>query len=239
MANTYFQFKAFRIEQDRCAMKVCTDACIQGALAARAIQQLQPQTVLDIGTGTGLLSLMLAQNGSFLRQDAIEINPEAAQQAEENCRRADFPQSIRVIQADVRTYVFSCLYDFIICNPPFYENDWKSPSAARNQAMHAADLQYGPLLDVIDRQLAAQGLCCLMVPHDRLPKMLRMAADHRLYPRHIWQLRQSEKHAPFRAVLLFGRQPLALRESTLVIRQADGNYTTACTDLMHPYYLYL
>src|SRR5882724_8546870 len=123
MANTYFQFKQFTIHQDRCAMKVTTDACLFGAWATVGIRKLAPEakTILDIGSGTGLLSLMIAQQCDVLI-DAVEIDKAAAAQAKENSTASPWKEKIMVIEGDIRYMARYPInrYDIVICNPPFY-----------------------------------------------------------------------------------------------------------------------
>ncbi|MDP4263910.1 MAG: methyltransferase, partial [Bacteroidota bacterium] len=137
MANNYFQFKQFIIHQDRCAMKVTTDACLFGAWAAKRIRNSGDRTLnmLDIGTGTGLLSLMIAQQCDALI-DAIEIDKVAAGQAEENVTSSPWKEKIRITQGDIKYFAksSSSRYDIVICNPPFYENELVSPSHEKNIA---------------------------------------------------------------------------------------------------------
>eukprot|EP01136_Pigoraptor_vietnamica_P012822 Opistho-1_new@53158 len=117
MSNHYFQFKQFTIHQDKCAMKVSTDACIQGAWTPIANDVVH---VLDIGTGTGLLSLMLAQRNSNIHIDAIELDADAARQAQENISASPWADRVDVMQGDVTAYQFAKQYDMVICNPPFF-----------------------------------------------------------------------------------------------------------------------
>src|SRR5882724_12429409 len=122
MSNHFFQFKQFTIHQDHCAMKVTTDASLFGAWAEESVRSREPgvRNILDIGTGTGLLSLMLAQriNADI---DAIEIDEAAAEQAIENTEASAWKERITVINADAKNYSFPKKYDCIISNPPFYE----------------------------------------------------------------------------------------------------------------------
>ena len=123
MANPYFSFKQFTVRHDRCAMKVTTDSCLFGAWMARELQQLSGiQDIWDIGTGSGLLSLMVAQKNNVVI-DAIEIDPAAAAQASENSSASPWSENIRIIHEDVRTADPGKKYDVIISNPPFYERE--------------------------------------------------------------------------------------------------------------------
>src|SRR6516164_6086064 len=130
MPNPYFQFRQFIIRQDRCTMKVATDSCILGAWIADRIGN--SKNVLDIGTGTGLQMLMLAQKNK-IKIDGIELDPEAWQQAKENLEGSSWKDQFEIYCGDARAYSFTKKYDFIICNPPFYDGDLVSASEKENQ----------------------------------------------------------------------------------------------------------
>jgi tRNA1Val (adenine37-N6)-methyltransferase len=121
VANNYFQFKQFTIHQDRCAMKVTTDGCLFGAWIAKQVDgnKLAVDNILDIGTGTGLLSLMIAQQ-SPAKIDAIEIDKETYEQAKENVAASPWAERINIIHGDAKQLPASQQYDVIVSNPPFY-----------------------------------------------------------------------------------------------------------------------
>ena len=157
MPNTYFQFKQFTIHQDKSAMKVTTDGCLFGAWAASRIASsglgLQG---LDIGAGTGLTSLMVAQQNPGAHIDAIELEANAVDQAMENSRNSPWSGNIAVHHANVNEFAFSRPYDFIVSNPPFYENELKSRDEKRKLAHHDG-LSLPSLLHIIRKNLAPQG----------------------------------------------------------------------------------
>ncbi len=218
-------------------MKVCTDGCIQGALAAGEVLAKKPDSLLDIGTGTGLLSLMLAQCRSFVRQEAIEINADAATQAAENFRTALFHHNIRLYQGDVRTYPLSGRYDCIISNPPFYEHALKSPSPSKNQARHGSHLSYEELVDRVSVLLEPQGFCCLMVPFAFCDGLVEKAGKAGLYPYNVVRLKHTQTHNPFRSVLFLQKKSKQVTIRDLVIRQEGGAYSRRVQRLFAPYYL--
>ena len=169
MSNSYFQFKQFIIQQDRSAMKVTTDACLFGAWAAQEVKSKNEKVknILDIGAGTGLLSLMFAQKNSSAIIDTIEIDNDAYEQAKENVAASPFSDRINIINGDVKTFSFSKKYDVIISNPPFYENEIKSLNEKKNIAHHHSGLLLEELINIIKLNLAPSGDFYLLLPFKR------------------------------------------------------------------------
>jgi tRNA1Val (adenine37-N6)-methyltransferase len=137
LGNSYFQFKQFTVHQGDCAMKVTTDACIQGAWTPVQKDEVR---ILDIGAGTGLLSLMLAQKAPNAIVDAVELNEQAATQAGQNFAGSPWADRLNVICSDIQGYRATHKYDLIISNPPFFNNSLKGPEASRNNARHTTAL---------------------------------------------------------------------------------------------------
>jgi len=242
MANHYFRFKQFTVYQEACAMKVCTDACLQGASTAAYLQTNKPgiQRILDIGTGTGLLSLMLAQQLSSATITAIELDAAAAGQARTNFTASPWSERLQVIETDAREMATDVQYDFIITNPPFYESDLKSDNHLRNQAMHATTLDYNDLLKVIDRQLAEGGEFSILLPYRPFGEFLVLAGTAGFYLKEVVHVKQSERHAYFRSIGIFGREQNEPKVASMAIREADQQvYTPVFVSLLQPYYLYL
>lgn len=245
MANNYFQFKQFTVHQEHCAMKVTTDACLFGAWVASWMEKFgDPQDrILDIGTGTGLLSLMIAQkfNGTI---DAIEIDEAAASQAKENIMAAGWSSRIKVIKGDVREMLNQGSYQFIVSNPPFYENEWRSPDVKRKQAHHDESLLLSQWTLITRQVLAEKGMFFVLLPYKRLQESLDIFASHDLQVTHLCRIRQTTGHGYFR-VLIAGttgsaNAPLpAYQEDEMAIKDESGQYTTRFTELLSDYYLYL
>ena len=237
MSNQYFEFKQFTIEQDRCAMKVSTEACILGAWYAR--QKNGAMTVLDIGSGTGLLMLMLAQQwqGVF---HGIEIDHRAAGQLRENIGRSPWKESCQVFEGDVRIYPLPVAYDFIISNPPFYEQQLKSSDPAINLARHSDSLNLEELLKAIEARLSAEGCVGIILPTDRALQFENMAKEKGFCLIEKLEISHSPSHAPFRSILHLGRKENAPeKHSRLHIRDSAGNYSADFIELLKDYYLYL
>lgn len=159
MINREFHFKRFSILQDCCAMKVGTDGVLLGAWAEGG------KHILDIGTGTGLLALMMAQRFEEAQIDAIDINSDACNQARENAKRSVFGHRINVENCPLQSFrPLSGLYDTIVCNPPFFVNSLKNPDQARSTARHADSLPYDQLAKSAAALLSAEGKMSLVLP---------------------------------------------------------------------------
>lgn len=235
MANTFFKFKQFTVHQEGSAMKVCTDACIQGAFTAVYLPVVP--RLLDIGTGTGLLSLMLAQQCSA-SIDAIELDEQAALQAASNFNSSPWGGRLKVVQQDVREFSSGVRYPFIITNPPFYENDLKSGDSKRNAAMHATSLSYEALLAAIINLLTSDGAFSVLLPHDGFQRFRALAEAAGFTLRELLEVRQTPAHGYFRAVGIFGVEG-PLRVSEMSIYDGQQKYTPEFTALLQDYYLYL
>ncbi|HVI43833.1 MAG TPA: methyltransferase [Chitinophaga sp.] len=240
MANSYFRFKQFTVNQGQCAMKVCTDACVQGAFTASflADRNITATAILDIGAGTGLLSLMLAQQMDA-HITAVELDPSAAGQARENFAASPWAHRLVLTEADVRQLPADRKYDFIISNPPFYEASLKSGHAQKDQAMHATTLGYKELIAAVDRQLKEDGMFSILLPYPFFGELTTLAAAAGYYPQEILYVKQSVKHGFFRAVGIFSKTFTEPHATELAIYDENNVYTPPFTRLLQPYYLYL
>lgn len=215
-------------------MKVCTDACIQGAWSSRF---LPPgiSNLLDIGTGSGLLSLLLAQNTSA-PITAIDVEEQAVRQAGENFSRSPWAEQLTVQQKALQDFDPGHLFGFIICNPPFFESDLRSPDDKRNLAMHSSGLSLAELVFHLNRLLDEEGTASVMVPFHRLEELEKLAAGKFFISKKLL-VRQTPDHPFFRSVVLLSKQQQgATASETLVIREG-GNYTADFCALMKTYYL--
>ncbi len=234
MPNSYFRFKQFIVQQDKSAMKVCTDSCILGAWSAIHLQGAKK--ILDIGAGTGLLSLMLAQK-SDSRIDSIELDPESAAQASENITASAWSTRIRLLEGDVLHYPLPSDYDFIISNPPFFESDLRSPLEKKNNAKHNETLTLDELSVVIQNHLKITGTFSILLPHHRNDYFEKLAITREFFLLKKLIVRQTPSHQPFRSICLFGFQkPETIDSKELIIKNGDGQYTREFADLMSDYY---
>ncbi len=216
-------------------MKVSTDACILGAFTPATAKG----RMLDIGTGSGLLSLMLAQRCNSLI-DAAELDEPSFQQAADNVANSKWKDRIRVIHTDIRMYHASPKYALIICNPPFYENHFQSPSLKKNKAKHALQLSYQELLEVVKRNLEPDGIFSVLLPSNSAERFMQLAGGVALQACKRMLIKERDHHPVKRQIILFSTNlDLPLTETTLTIRDTDGHYSTEFRQLLHPYYLHL
>ncbi|WP_025761275.1 tRNA1(Val) (adenine(37)-N6)-methyltransferase [Dyadobacter tibetensis] len=237
--NSFFQFKQFIIRQDRCAMKVCTDACIFGAWLSLG----EAQNVLDIGSGTGLLTLMLAQRFPKAKVTGIELDAPAFEQSVQNVENSPYNKQIELLQGDIRQYEPGKLYESIISNPPFYQASLRSPSAQKNAAHHAETLHFEDLLYAVARLLKPEGELHLLLPWDESHVFIKMAETKGFILKQSLTINNHIEKKPFRRIMCFQRATESdngLKESDLVIYSSHGQgYTSEFEALLGPFYLKL
>jgi tRNA1Val (adenine37-N6)-methyltransferase len=199
MPNTYFRFRQFTVHQNRAAMKVCTDACLFGAWVAAEAGGKGIQRILDIGSGTGLLSLMLAQaTGGII--DAVEIDDHAYRQTAENFAASPWADKLKVHHCAIQEFSPPFLYDLIICNPPFYENELRSPDSKKNVAMHSTQLNLDDLLRNMKRLLTPGGTTAMLIPYIRMAEIEGKIKSVNLFIQKKILVKQTERHVPFRCM---------------------------------------
>lgn len=243
MANSYFQFKQFRIEQGHCAMKVSTDACVFGAY----IPIHDAQTILDIGTGTGLLALMLAQKVANYTQNfsitAIEIDEIAAQQAKENIENSKWKNQIRVIQQSIQDYTkfgTAIGYDWIVCNPPFFVNSTLPPNTKQALAHHHTALSFEELWQVVEKLLAETGKFAVILPISESKIFTELGTQYGFSVSRQLFLQDSAKHKPHRIISIYNKNSKEQYiEEKLICKDENGQYTTEFVKLLQGYYLHL
>ena len=219
-------------------MKVCTDACILGAWFA---QKVPPWSrALDIGSGTGLLMLMLAQKHKG-EIEGIELDLEAYRQLQENIGQGPWASMLKAYPGDVRSFAFGEKFDFIITNPPFYEGQMEAADAAANLARHSSGLTLTELLAVIEANLTKEGAFGILLPYQRSEWFAATAQSvYGFSLREKLFIRQTPGHDFFRSILYFSRLPERSAVTTeLTIQDRRGEYTEDFVRLMKDYYLYL
>jgi len=214
-----FKFKQFSIRQDQSAMKIGTD----GVLTGSWIPCESAGSLLDIGTGTGLIALMAAQRSSA-KIEAIEIEENAARQAEENFRNSPWCQRLQCIHQDFTLWADTPRehsYDLIVSNPPYFRNSLKNPDLSRATARHHDTLNPDSLLKGVSRLLSPQGKFCMILPADALNSFRIPASAHGLYITRTVQVQTLPGQPPKRCLIQMEKQPKE-NESSLLLLYGEG-----------------
>ena len=233
MGGHSFTFKQFHIDQDRCAMKVGTDSIVLGSWApVRGAKR-----ILDIGTGTGILALMLAQRTAQQVQiDAVELDKDAVKQAEENINASPWRERIRVIRHDIRTFQ-APHYDLIISNPPYFVHGQTLPDAARQLARHTGELDQTALLESAARLLTPFGKLALVLPVEEGEQLVALATAGGWYLQRRCRGETKRGKAPNLVLLLLSRKPAETEEEQLCLRETDNRYSPEFIALADEFYL--
>jgi tRNA1Val (adenine37-N6)-methyltransferase len=219
-------------------MKVCTDSCLFGAWVADKIEKkrITPKTTLDIGSGTGLLSLMLAQK-SKANIYAIEIDKNSFEQTKENFISSKWQQQLNVYHSDIKEWKHDLKYDLIISNPPFFENDLISEAKSKNVAKHHAGLSFNELIQSIKNNLTIDGNFAVLLPYHRIKYFIDVAIENNFYPEEEMLVKQTQKHNYFRGMLLFGTKKMIVNYNEIEIKNKNGKYSSQFQNLLKDYYL--
>ena len=180
MPNSWFHFKQFTIQQEHAAMKVGTDGVLLGAWASVPGPQSK---ILDVGCGTGLIALMLAQRTKYVAVDALEIDPSSARQAEENFQNSPWKERIQCIQSSFQDYATQCKsrYDLIICNPPFFSGSSKTPSKELNLARHDDSLNLEDIFRGSASLMKKTTIISLVLPFQKEAQAMELITEHKLF----------------------------------------------------------
>jgi len=232
LANTHFTFKHFTIHQDQTAMKVTTDACILGAYT----DAQQAKNILDIGTGTGLLALMLAQK-SEAKIEAVEIDKNAYNQTVMNVNASIFKDKIRVYHTSIQDFVTLHAYDLIISNPPFFQNHLRSENQPRNNSIHTDALSFEDLLRAVLRLLSLHGTFVVLLPAYESSIFESLSISKGLYPQKKLTIRHRKDNKILRIITTFGRIKQEIINEELNIKNADESYSLDFQALLKDYYL--
>lgn len=253
MANTFFQFKKFIVHQAQTSMKVCTDACLFGAWAVSDQQVINAHKILDIGAGTGLLSLVLAQANPKATITAVEIEHAAATEAVSNFKLSPWNDQLNLVCDDIQNFGnnASTLYDVIITNPPFYEGDLKSPDENKNKAAHSIALSWNVLIENVSKLLSEGGSFYVLVPTLRAYTMQKLCDNNGLQLVEEVLVHNTAKNLPIRAMQKFRKlqagqidavktnDVIQVKRTKIYIKDADNNYSPEFNMLLKDYYLHL
>ena len=220
-------------------MKVCTDSCLFGAWVTEQMKDHEIANTLDIGTGTGLLSLMFAQKNTSAI-DTIEIDTAAAEQAKENTLLSPWHQRINIINQSLQEFIPIHQYDFIFSNPPFFEDDLQALNNQKNKAKHSTALTLQELISFISIHLTLNGSGAVIIPYHRIDYFQSQLNKLDFYFNKLALVKQTPHHPYFRAMIIFSKTKIEKFErKEIVIHDANRNYTTEFAALLKDYYLKL
>lgn len=233
MANNSFTFRKFAIAQDRCAMKVGTDGVLLGAWAHGG------DRILDIGTGTGLIALMMAQRYAGARLTAVEIDHEAAVQASENVAASPFAGRVDIVEAAIQSVGASGKFDAIVSNPPFFTDSLKNPDAQRATARHADTLTYSELFAAVRQLLAEDGEFSAIIPADCLARFTAEAYLAGLATSRRCAMRTTPRKQPKRYLVAFRHADCRCATETTeeCLMNADGTRSAWYKQLTDTFYI--
>lgn len=245
MPNPYFRFKQFTIRHDRSAMKVGTDGVLLGAWAGKGMAAQNADCtnnakmkILDIGTGTGLLALMLAQRFPSAQIVGIDIDKESLLQAQENVNASPFSNRIFIKEQDFSSFnKSSSKYNLIVSNPPFYEEDTLSGNDARDAARHTHALPFEALIGNTEKLLSDEGQFCVIIPFQSAAGFISMCAQHRLFLQRRLDVKSSERKPYKRSLLTFGHSIKEAEYDTLQLYSSGNNRSEDYAQLTQDFYL--
>ncbi len=220
-------------------MKVCTDACLFGAWSAAKMNEYLPgcDFILDVGSGTGLLSLMLAQK-TAAQIDAVEMDASATKQSDSNFAASPWAERLHVVQSPIGHFIPGKKYDLIISNPPFYKNSLTSPDKGRAAAMHDSELSLDELVHVFIKHVSIGGYAAVLLPFTRSGYFENMAAGNGLYVIEKLNVRQTNAHTFFRTMLWLSKEKKTeIIEREIAIHDQNREYSPAFETLLKDYYL--
>lgn len=238
--ETPFRFKEFSVAQDKCAMKIGTDAVLLGAWTAISSEV---NSILDIGTGTGIIALMLAQRSFAETLDALEIDEDAYEQAVDNfenspwgdrlfCYHAAFDEFVEEMQDEK--------YDLIVSNPPFFPNTSASEiTTSRETARSQASLPFEELLHGVSLLLSETGTFSLVIPKEEESTILEIASSNKLYPNKITDVKGTETAKVKRSLITFQFIQKEIERDVLILEESRHNYTPEYKKMVENFYLKL
>ena len=234
-----FQFKEFTIHQDKTAMKVGTDAVLLGAWCT---VDNYLDSILDIGAGTGVISLMIAQRSDAMTIDAVEVDEKAYEQAVENFEKSDWGDRLYCYNATFQEFADEIAaeeerYDLIVSNPPFYTDNFESEDVSRNKARFTSSLSFQELLVGVSKILSENGIFSTIIPFKEEMIFINIAKEHHLFLNKVCRVQGNKKSEVKRSLLAFSFQETELEETHLIIELARHQYTEDYIQLTKDFYL--
>ena len=232
--NNYFQFKQFRIEQQRSAMKVGVDGVLLGAWA----EVSQVKTILDVGTGTGLIALMMAQR-SAAQITAIEIEQNAAEEATENVVSSPWKGRVKVLHTSFQEFAktSSQKFDLIVSNPPFFSKASKAANNERTLARHNDSLPFDELMKFAPALLSGRGSLTMIIPAETFAELDSLALHNQLYLKQVTEVQPKPSKKANRRLVQWSKTKQEVNSDKLVIYENDGSFTKEYIALTRDFYL--
>lgn len=234
--NEPFKFKQFTIEQDRCAMKIGTDGVLLGAWVSL---KNNPFSILDIGAGTGIIALQLAQRSHAEMIDALEIDENAYEQCVDNFENSQWGDRLFCYHTSLEEFVeeIEDKYDLIISNPPFYSEDYKTSNEIRDIARFNDALPFDELIESASLLLSDEGVFAVIIPRKEEENFIKMALEVNLFPNRICRVRGTESSEEKRSMLEFSFEKISPKIENLTIETSRHNYTEDYKNLVQDFYL--
>ncbi len=232
-----FRFKKFSVDDTGCAMKTGTDAVLLGAWAPLPVKG----SVLDIGCGSGIISLMIAQRNPALKITALDIDQGAALQAAENFRQFPLKIGHEIICSDAESFAkrSKSIFELIVCNPPYFRNSLKGKDNSRNLARHDAALNIKSLSSCASSLLSGEGSLCVIIPAELIATFRNIAAAEGLFMSDIVNVHHQPGKSAVRSLARFNRfRTVNIKESGLVITDVDNSFTADYLNLTRDFYLF-
>ncbi len=224
------------MQQDSCAMKIGTDGVLLGAWTPL---DSNPQSILDIGSGTGILALMLAQRSDAPQIDALEIEPNAYEQCVDNFEASPWGDRLFCYHASLKIFMEDPedTYDLIISNPPFYQEDMPSGNRSRDKARQASALPFNELVKSVSSLIAPNGIFAVVIPFKEETDFVQLAKESGLFLQKVTRVKGMPKSAFKRSLLAFSSQKVKVEEDELIIEEKRHKYTQAYIELTRDFYL--
>lgn len=234
-----FRFKEFTIHQDKTAMKVGTDGVLLGAWCTI---DKYPDTILDIGSGTGIIALMIAQRSDAMTIDAVEVDENAYAQTVENFEKSDWGDRLYCYNATFQEFANEIVeeeesYDLIVSNPPFYTDAFESEDSSRNKARFTSALSFEELLEGVSKILSKNGIFSTIIPFKEEENFINIAKDQHLFLNSVCRVQGNKTSAVKRSILAFSFQETEVNETHLIIEIARHQYTEDYINLTKDFYL--
>jgi tRNA1Val (adenine37-N6)-methyltransferase len=229
-----FQFKQFSVQNEKSAMKVNTDSILLGAWAHN---YEETKTGLDIGSGTGILTLMVAQRNPNIELVGIEIEPNAFEESKFNFKTSPWNKRLKAVNLPIQKYKSSTLLDFIITNPPYFENDLKNEDSNKTTARHTDSLSFQELIDFVEQNLSQKGSFNLILPLTESEIFREMAKQTSLHLTRIAFVKPNKTKTVNRVMMTFSKTKKKLEKETFCVYQSQGVYSQRHHELTKDFYL--